>query len=302
MSTTVDQASTRLNVETMPTSPHFSHAHVSQWRAIQSEGIKFFSLKSNVRTVVAAALIIVGFALLAASVMTGDIDSPNEGGFNPAEQMAEIGIDPTALSMAGMNLAVLVLGTTGVLIMSGEYSSGMIRVTTGAVPKRLPVLWAKAIVLIIISLVVMTIAVFTAFFTTQAMLDGHIPTASISDPHVLRALIGNIAYLVCVSVIGLSLGTLLRSAAAGISTLAGMLLIIPGLLSLILPSSWAETISPYLPSSAGQAFMTVDSDAQSFTSQISGDILSPTVGALVVAAWTGCLLVLAAFRMKRKDV
>src|SRR5665647_157274 len=144
-----------------------------------------------------------------------------------------------------------------------------------------------------------------AFFLSQTILEGNGPTAALSDPGVTRALWGNVAYLVGVTLMGLSLGSLLRSSAGGIATLFAGLLVVPGLLGLVLPDSWGNAIMPYLPDAAGQSFTLVDPSAGSgfgpgFGSAV--DLLTPGAGALVFVVWVVGLIALAATLLHRRDV
>jgi ABC-2 type transport system permease protein len=113
----------------------------------------------------------------------------------------------------------------------------------------------------------------------------------IGDSGVLRSLLGAGLYLGLVGVLGVALGALLRSSAGAITLLAGVLLIVPGLTSL-LPDSWSDTISPYLPSNAGSAVMTLTQ---------TGDSLGPWAGLAVFAGWVALALAGAAYRMMRTD-
>jgi ABC-2 type transport system permease protein len=140
----------------------------------------------------------------------------------------------------------------GVLVITAEYSTGMIRASFTAVPKRLPVLWAKTAVFAVVVFVLMLPSVFGAFFATQAILDRHhILQISLSAPGVLRAVIGGVLYLTVLGVLALGLGAIVRNTAGGIAVFAAILFVIPPLMN-ILPRAWNDAITPYLPSSAGR--------------------------------------------------
>ena len=134
----------------------------------------------------------------------------------------------------------------------------MIRSTFAAVPKRLPVLWAKAGVLAVVTGVPMLVAVFTAFFTGQAILSGDGTGAALTDPGVLRAVLGSVGFLAGVALLGLAIGAIVRNTAGAIAALVAILLLLPGLLGLVLPSGWGDTVVSYLPSNAAAAFTTVN--------------------------------------------
>lgn len=262
-------------------------------RVIGSEWFKFASLRSSWITLAAALAIIVGFGALAAGVAAGDIQptGPRGGAAGAGPDPGSFGIDPTSLSLAGAMLAQIVLGILGVLAISGEYSSGMIRASLAAVPRRLPVLWGKAVVIGVTSLVVAVPSTFVAFFVGQAIL-GEGANASLSDPGVTQAVLGTGVYLAAIALLGLALGALLRHTAGGIGVLFVVLLVAPGLLPLVLPDSWSEVIVPYLPSNAGTSFTSVTA--------IDG-MLSAGAGAAVLAGWIVVLLGGAAVLLRRRD-
>jgi len=263
-----------------------SRLRVTTPRVIKSEWIKFWSLRSTWITLVAAVAVFVGIGLLASSIgADGATDQPGPGG--PGGGQAT---DPTSLSLAGTTFAQLILGTLGVLLTATEYSTGMIRSTLAAVPKRLPVLFAKTGVFVTVVLAVSLVASFAAFLGGQAILgsDG----VSLSDPGVLRAVVGTAVYLTGAGVLGLALGALLRSTAGAVTTVFGVLFVLPGIAGLLLPDSWSDTVMPYLPSNAGSAFTAVTQGA---------DQLSPWAGLAVFAAYLVAAVGGAAWRLKTRD-
>ena len=161
-----------------------------------------------------------------------------------------VNFDAVGRSLAGVNIAQLAIGVLGVLLVTGEYGTGMIRSTFTAIPQRLPVIWAKASVYAVITLVLMVPSSFIAFLGGQALLGSH--GVSLSAPHAVRAIVGVALYLTVIGVLAVALGFCVRSTAGGISTLFGLLLVLPGLGNL-LPTSWQTNVLPYLPSRAGNA-------------------------------------------------
>ena len=263
---------------------------VTAWRVIASEWVKFRSLRSTVVTIAVALVIIIGFGALAAGVVSGDLTRPTGpgGGGGGGGAFAS---NPTAVSLAGMTLAQIIVGILGVLAITGEYSSGMIRATLAAVPRRLPVLWAKVLVIGVSTFVVAVPASFGAFALGQAILgSGH--NVTLSDPGVLRAVLGSAAYLAAIALLGLGLGALLRHTAGAIGALFGILMVAPGLLPLVLPSGWVDSIVPYLPSNAGDSFTAVVPKS---------GMLSAGNGAWVLAAWLVVLLGTSAVLLRRRD-
>jgi hypothetical protein len=258
---------------------------VTGLRVLRSEWAKLWSLRSTWITLGLALLFLVAFGLIGAAQYKSRISSgePMRGDF--ADSTA------VSLSLFGTNFAQLALGVLGVLVTAGEYSTGMIRSTLAAVPRRLPVLWSKATVFGIVALVAGTVGALVTFLFASGIVSGTDAAMSFSDAGVVRSLLGAGLYLGLVGVIGAALGALLRSVAGGISVLVGALMLIPGLISL-LPSSWQDNISPYLPSNAGESMFALTHDATT---------LSPAAGLLVFLGWTVLALAGAAYRLVRSD-
>ena len=139
--------------------------------------------------------------------------------------------DQTARSLAGVYLAQLAIGVLGVLIISGEYATGMIRATFGAVPRRLGVFWAKVAVFAAATLVVMSAAAFGSFLLGQRLLTTH--GVSLADPGVLRAVVGVALYLTVVGVLAVALGFIVRSTAGGVAAFVGLLMVLPAIARLL---------------------------------------------------------------------
>ena len=147
---------------------------------------------------------------------------------------------------------MVAFGVLGVLLMSGEYSTGMIRSSLTAVPRRLPVLWAKLAVFAGSIFSVSLVASFISFFLGQALLNSHDLGVPITAPDALRSVIGAALYLTVAGLIGVALGALLRNTAAGITIFAGVFFVLPPLATL-LPASISDHLAQYLPSNAGGA-------------------------------------------------
>jgi ABC-2 type transport system permease protein len=252
---------------------------------LRSEWTKLWSLRSTWITLGLGLVFLVAFGLISAARYKSNIGS----GQPLDEDFA--GATALSLSLFGTNFAQLALGVLGVLVTAGEYSTGMIRSTLTGVPRRLPVLWSKSAVFGTVALLVGVAGAFLAFVFGSGIVAGTPAGMTLSDTGVLRSLLGTGLYLGLVGVIGVALGALLRSVAGGISVLVGALMLIPGLISL-LPKSWQEDISPYLPSNAGQSMFALTHDATS---------LSPGAGLLVFLGWTVLLLAGAAYRLARSD-
>jgi hypothetical protein len=258
---------------------------VTGLHVLRSEWTKLWSLRSTWITLGLGLVFLVAFGLISAARYQSNISS--------GQRLDPDFADATALSLSlfGTNFAQLALGVLGVLVTAGEYSTGMIRSTLTGVPRRLPVLWSKSAVFGVVALLVGTAGAFLAFVFGSGIVSGTPAAMTLSDPGVVRSLLGAGLYLGLVGVLGVALGALLRSVAGGISVLVAALMLIPGLISL-LPASWQGNISPYLPSNAGQSMFALSHDATS---------LSPAAGLLVFLGWTVVLLGGAAYRLARSD-
>jgi ABC-2 type transport system permease protein len=256
---------------------------VTPVRVLHSEWTKLRTLRSTVWSLLAAVLAFVLFAILIPLLVTAH--------WPPTDPRDLLTFDPVGVSLAGGFFAQLAIGVLGVLLMTGEYATGMIRATLAAVPKRLPVLWAKALVYGITSLVLTAIAAFVAFFIGQSILASKHIDASIGDPHVVRAVFGSALYLVGVGLLGLGLGALIRNTAGAISTLFGLLFVVPVVVH-FLPAAWNDAIAKYLPSNAGQVILTTRSQPHS---------LGPWTGLGVFFLYALVALVLASVALQRRD-
>jgi len=199
--------------------------------------------------------------------------------------------DPTSISSAGFGIAQLAIGVLGVLLITSEYSSGAIGSTLAAVPRRGRVLGAKSIVIMVLSLVVVEVLSFVAFFIGQALISGHAPTATLGQTGVLRAVIGSGLYGALLGMMGLALGTILRSAAGAIAVLVAILYVLPGVAA-ALPTSIEHTVQEYWPTQAGAQVATVVHTANT---------LSPWAGFGVFLLFVAVLSAVASTLLNRRD-
>jgi ABC-2 type transport system permease protein len=199
--------------------------------------------------------------------------------------------DPTERSLNGVVLAQLAIGVLGVLVMTSEYTTGMIRTSLAAVPNRRTLLAAKTIILTTVGLVISMVSVFVAFFLGQAVLHGDNLGTTLSGPSVLRAVLGAGLYLTMIGMFGLALGTIVRRTPGAIATLFGIVLILP-LLAQAFPEPWDVRIGRLAPFNAGQAFYSVRYDP---------DLLTPTQGLLVFVGWIVVAYIVAIVSLSRRD-
>ncbi|AXI81680.1 ABC transporter permease [Peterkaempfera bronchialis] len=252
-------------------------------RVVRSEWIKFGSLRSSWATLLAAVAAIVGFGALVCWVTVNRWDRlPVEERlrFSPAEQ-----------SLKGFFLAQLAVGVLGVLVVTGEYATGLIRTTLAAVPRRLPVLWAKAAVFGAATLVLTGAACPVAFLLGQRLLAGRGLETALSAPGVVRVVLGTALYLTVVGLLAVGVGALIRSTAGSIAAVLGLLLVVPGLAE-VLPGSWRDHILPYLPSVAGQSLTTL---------LPVPPLLAPWTGFAVLCGYAAAALAAGAVLLRRRD-
>ncbi len=271
------------------------NARVSWLRVLRSEWTKFWSIRSTYVVFALAVLFMVG---LSALIAWGIATAVSEDDFEGPRRLL---LDSAWLSLQGINLAQLAIGVLGVLMVTSEYSTGMIRATLAAVPKRIPVLTAKAALMVLSTVLVMAPAAFAAFFLAQGILADQGLDAQLTDPGVARAVFGASLYLAMVGAIGSALGWLLRSAAGAIFALVAVLILLPVLLPLI-QFDWIQTFADYLPSTAGRAVYTIDPDNITMrTLDADRTSLGPWQGYGVLVGWAVAGLAVSGWLLKRRD-
>jgi ABC-type transport system involved in multi-copper enzyme maturation permease subunit len=257
---------------------------VTQPRVLLSEWTKFRSLRSTVYTLLIAVVLSIGIGALFSAVTASQYHT-----FSPADQAS---FSPISTSLNGTLFSQLAIGVLGVLLISGEYSTGMIRSSLTVVPRRLPMLWAKLGVFAGVVFAVTLVTSFVSFFLGQALLSSHHLNVAISAPGALRSVIGAALYVTVAGMIGLALGALLRNTAAGISTFVAAFFVIPPLTGL-LPASWSSHFVQYLPSNAGEGLF-------GGTRGLAHP-LGPWVGFGVLCIYAVVLIAFAAWRLRRAD-
>jgi ABC-type transport system involved in multi-copper enzyme maturation permease subunit len=268
-----------------PRESSLGDVRVTQVRVLRSEWTKFRSLRSTLITLAVAIVLTIGMGLLFAAVTNQQWVN-----FSPEEKLT---FDPVALSLGGFNFSQLALGVLGVLLLTGEYSTGMIRASLTAVPRRLPVLWGKIAVFFAAVFPLALVASLITFLGGQALLEGTGRAVDLGSDGTVRAVAGAALYVTLAGIIAMGLGGLLRNTAAGISTFVGVFFVLPPLTQL-LPEGWSGFV-PYLPSQAGTAFW-----GGSFGPPDPSQ-LSPGAGLAVLCAWVVAAIAAAAWRLRRSD-
>jgi hypothetical protein len=254
---------------------------VTQARVVRAEWTKLGALRSTWWCGLSAVVLIVGLGAAIA-----------EGGAPYKVTAANTAAAAISDALLGLLFAQLLLGVIGVLAFSGEYGTGMIRATLAVVPSRLPVLWAKLIVLAGLVLPVTLLCAVADFFTATALESARGGSViSLTAPSVLRTVVGSSLYLTLVVIIGLALGALLRKTAAALAVFAAVFFIVPIVVG-ALPHS-ITGFAPYLPSNAGGAMW-----GNLLT---SGHEPSPWAGFAVLCGYAVVLTAAAAWRLRRHD-
>ncbi len=252
--------------------------------AARSEWTKLTSVRSTVWSLLVTIVIVVGLGALFCAARVSRWDH-----LDPGERLR---FDPAGFSLNGLFLAQLAVGVLGVLVMSSEYSTGQIRATLGAIPQRRLMLAAKTLVFALVVLVTGLVACVAAFAIGQAIFTAKNAGVSLTDPGVLRAVVGGALYLAAIGLMGVGLAAILRRTAGAIATLVGLLLVLPILVN-FLPSPWNDDIAKYLPGEAGGSIFHIV--------QRSSASLSPWPGFAVLCAYAALALVVGAVLLDRRD-
>ncbi|HEU5008282.1 MAG TPA: hypothetical protein VFT67_14995 [Jatrophihabitantaceae bacterium] len=244
----------------------------------KSEWVKFRSLRSSWAVLGAAVLGMLVIGLIVA------YNTRHLTGHQAAEDLAPSG------TLQGYYLGQLLIGSLGVLFVSSEFSTGVIGSTFSAVPRRLPVLWAKLAVFGAVAAASMTAITVLTFVAAQAVI-GHYRTGfSLADPGVWRLVLGTSLYLALVALLGGMIGWIVRSTPGALVSYLGLLLLLP-LLGGLFGSAGKHAVQ-FLPSEAGAAFM---------VSAPESPHLSPGAGLLVLLGWVAAGVVVAAISLRRRD-
>jgi ABC-type transport system involved in multi-copper enzyme maturation permease subunit len=253
---------------------------------LRSEWTKIRSVRSTYWTL---------FALLAVSVGIGAaISGGTAANWSHTTAADRATFDATQASIAGLfYLGQLVIVVFGAMVFTAEYSTGMIRTSLTVMPRRVTMYAAKAAVFAVIALVVTLVAAFIAFFLGQSLLASTHESATLSQPNVLRAIIGSALYVTLCGLFAFAAGAILRHTAATITTIIGLLFVIPILVHL-LPHSWYIDVERWLPDAAGRAI----------SATIPGqdpNLFSPWSQFAVFAVYTAVLLVIGAVLFRKRD-
>ncbi len=265
--------------------PRLDHVgRVTQARVILSEWTKLHSLRSTRWSLLAAVVLTIGLPAIFSAVT-----SSHWGSMSLHERADR---HPLDIALAGVNLSQLAVGVLGVLVITGEYATGMIRASFTAVPKRLPVFWAKILVFAAVTFALMLPSVLLAFWISQTILSKHhILQISLSAHGVTRSVVGGAVYLMLFGVFCLAMGALVRNTAGGIAAFVALFFVIPPLLN-VFPTSWQNAINPWIPNRASRSIFQLPHSNHSF---------SPAGGLAVSLGYVAFAVALAAVLLVRRD-
>ena len=252
-----------------------------------AEWTKIRSVRSTVWTLILFVVLTVGLTAGLTALIVGSWNRP--GSANGHVAIIE---DPVGFILgAGLGIGQLTICVLGVLLITTEYSTGVIRASLLAVPRRLPMLAAKITVFAAMLIVLAEIVAFGSFFVGSALLHSKV-AVSLGDPGVTRAVVGAGLYLTVLGLFALAIGGLIRHTAGAIAAVIGVVLVVP-ILTSFLPGKLGHHINAYLPEQAGSLIF----EARRNASQL----LSPWQGFGVFCLWTAVLLGGAAFLLVRRD-
>ncbi|HEY0869947.1 MAG TPA: hypothetical protein VGD55_06095 [Acidothermaceae bacterium] len=255
-------------------------------RLLLAEWTKLRTVRSTMWSLVLLVVVVPGLTFLLTLLISAQWSKSDAG------SRAQIVADPTSTILGtGFQLGQLTICVLGVMVIASEYSTGMIRASLLAVPKRTPMLAAKGVVFAALVFVFGEIVAFPSFFIGAAILHKHAPV-SIGDPGVLRAVIGAGLYLTVLGLFALAVAAIVRHTAGAITGVIGFVLVLFPLTKL-LPGTVGKHVSAYMPSLAGQLI--------AHAHQAKDDLLSPWQGFGVFCVWTALLLAVAAYQLRRRD-
>ena len=275
-------------VSTSPTATRATPYRLTFGHVLRSEWIKFRSLRSTWWTIGTTIVVMVLFSMTMASSLNFSAENP--------EMAAEMGNVSTVQAIVlGFIFAQLSVAVLGALVVTGEYSTGMIRSTLSAVPTRLPALWAKAGIIGVVTFVVGLVGIALSYVVTAPMLSGNDLVPDLGDSVVQRVVLACAGYLALVALLAVGVGTIMRHSAGSIFTLVAFLFVLP-LVASFLSQEWVQDVAKFLPMNLATAMMAVtEADAG------GAEILTPGAASLAMAAWAVVSLAVAAFVLKRRD-
>ena len=239
-----------------------------------------------------------GWLLLAAVALTVAVGTAVAASVRcPSGTCAE---DPAKISLTGIYLSQAVIAIVAVMIVSGEYSTGLIRTTLTAMPRRITVLAAKAAILTGPVLAAGAVAVGASLLAGRLILPGHgigpahgYPALAPSDGPVLRAALGSVLYLALIALLSLGIAAAVRDSAAAIGIMLGLLYLFPIVGAAVGDPHLTRYVDQIGPMTAGLAIQA--------TTGLSSLPIGPWPGLGVLAAWAAAALLAGGLLLRRRD-
>jgi ABC-2 type transport system permease protein len=249
---------------------------------------------TKLRTVSGPAWLLLGIVALTIAVSTAAV------GATHCPQDLTCPVDTTKLSLTGVQLGQAVVAILAVLTISNEYGSGMIRTTLAAMPNRLAVLAAKAILVAVLVLAAGAVAVFGSVLAAHLILPGHGFTAArgfhpvwLSYGPTLRAACGSVLYLGLIALMSLGVAVIVRDSATSIGVVLALLYLFPIVLAFVGNPHWQHRLDRWTPTVAG---LTIQA-----TTGLRSLAISPWGGLGVLAIWAAAALVAGALALRLRD-
>src|SRR5262245_8343303 len=250
--------------------------------ALRSEFTKIRSVRSTYWTLLVLILVTIGFGAVA-----------SWGAASHANQLGP-DFDPTQVSLGGLYIGQLIIAVLGALVVTSEYSTGMIRTSLSTMPRRGTVFAAKAVVFGAVALVTSLVASFGSFFVGQALMSGHHINTTLGQPNVLRAVIGGALFLTACGMLAYGLGVILRHTAGAITAAIGLLFVLTILVTL-LPESWQIHLNKWMPAFAGSQVWAVVKQGG------NPPMLSAWAGFGVLCAYAAAAMVAGLIVFRKRD-
>jgi ABC-2 type transport system permease protein len=287
MSTQIDSRPPATAGHAVVSAPHVSFPHL-----VRSEWIKFWTVRSTWWILPITVLMMAGLGWL---VTWGSMQPrPGRGGGSGGVEI----FDATTLANVMVALAQLTIAVLAILTITGEYTTGMIRTTLTADPRRLGALWAKTLVVVSVTFIVTVVGAALTWVIARQVL-GNANTLDLSNAETRRILLAPL-YLTGIALLAFALGALLRHSAAALATVFGLLLVIEGVW-VNLPWTFFHKTGPFLPGAAGGKIFSTNAAIEASRLTATGPVLTPWVGYGVLIAWGVVALAVAAVLLRRRD-
>lgn len=243
--------------------------------AVRSEWTKLRTVRATFWCLFIGAVLGIGLSALVSGITASRYHS---------DPQVHLGWNPVTHSIRPLLIAQLVFAVFGVITVTSEYSTGMIRTSLAAVPRRIRMMSAKMLVFTVVAIIAGQMIAFAAFSLSQMLIHGQAPSASLHQHLVLRVVIGAGLYLALLGLLASAVGVLLRNVAAGIAVMVGLMLVLPGIVA-ALPNSWSQPIEKYWPTQAGQQIYQVHRDSHTLTAWVGFGWMALFTAIVIAAAY-----------------